>query len=110
MPNMEFTVRSIEIGLASDQDVNLFFGRVAGILMDELRLESSQVKEYIAEYYQKFTDDDFCRSINIPTQDDDFFFHESEKGMALRIIYYTIHKRDPNPHEFIEWRSSGRKA
>ena len=110
MPNMEFTVGSTEISLSSDQDVNVFFGRVAEILMDELGLNSSQAKEYITDYYQKFTDDDFCRSIGIPAQDDDFFFHESEKGMALRIIYYTIDKRDPNPHAFIEWRSNDRKA
>lgn len=103
-------MRSININLTNDQDVNQFFGRVVGVLMDELRLEASKAERYVVEYYQNFTDVNFCRSINIPTQDDDFFFHESEGGMALRIIYYTIDKRDPDPHAFIEWRSRKRKA
>lgn len=99
-----------DLEISADNDVNLFFSKVALILAEELQLDIPKSKEYVTEYYRNFTNKEFCKSIGIPVQDDDLFFHEAASGMTLRIIYYTIQKKDPDPRAFIKWRSSNDRS
>ena len=101
---------SEEIWLPTDEDTNSFFEGVAKILVNEISISSKEASLLVKDYYLKFTDENFCESINIPVQDDDFFFHEGAGGMVLRIHYYLVQSNDPDPHKFIEWRSNRRIA
>ena len=93
-------------GLSKDTAVNDFFNQVAEVLMQARGLEFSLAGQYISEYLGCFTDPTFCKSIGVPVQDSDFFFHESPGGMAARIVYYMVEKgNDPSPEAFIEWRA-----
>ena len=96
--------------LPTDEDTNRYFKDIANILVEELNISLEEAASYIMKYYENFTNPEFCKSINIPVQNDDFFWHESERGMALRIVYYTVKEHDPDPRAFIEWRSGSRNA
>ena len=89
--------------IALDQDTNHLLGEIARILTEQHSDHEAEL--LVRDYYQKFTDASYCRSIGIPVQDDDFFFHESAGGMALRIHYYLVLRGNPDPHRFIEWRT-----
>ena len=90
-------------GLSTDDDTNQLFEDV----VEELKAKYPQytAEALVREYYEKFTNADFCRSIGIPQQNDDFFHHESVGGMTLRVYYYLCLKGDPSPHRYIEWRT-----
>lgn len=60
------------------------------------------------EYYEKFTDESYCRSIGIPVQSDEFFWHEG-LGMAARIHYYLALGADPDPERFLDWRAERKR-
>lgn len=92
--------------LSKDEEVNHFFGQVISILTSECSYPTEDASRLVREYYDFFRDADRCKQIGVPTQDDDFFFHEGIRGMALRVHYYLGLKGDPNPRSFIEWRST----
>jgi hypothetical protein len=94
-----------EVRVSSDEDVNCFFGEVAKYLSEVLEYSATEAVEMATSYYAKFTSDEFCRSIGVPRQDDEFFFHEAAGGVALRAHYYLGIKGDPDPGAFIEWRA-----
>lgn len=92
--------------LSEDEDVDSFFDNVIAELKSNFGVCEKSASELARKYYLCFRDPVFCKNIGIPVQDDDFFFHESAGGVALRIYYYLVLKKDPNPHAFIRWRSS----
>lgn len=94
-----------EVLVSSDEDVNCLFGEVAKYLAEVLGYSANKAAEMAASYYAQFTSDEFCRSIGVPRQDDEFFFHEAAGGVALRAHYYLGIKGDPDPGAFIEWRA-----
>jgi hypothetical protein len=94
-----------ELRVSSDEDVNCFFGEVANDLTETFGYSATEAAEMAASYYAQFTSDEFCRSIGIPLQDDEFFFHEAAGGVALRAHYYLGIKGNPDPGAFIEWRA-----
>jgi len=96
----------MEPKLPTDEDTNMFFDDVISRLESDMGYSYSEACEMVRDYYDKFTDEGYCEKIGIPSQDDDFFFHEGVGGMALRIHYYLKLKEDPSPSKFIEWRSS----
>lgn len=95
--------------LPTDEDTNLFFDDIVSKLISDLDYSYEEASKITRDYYQKFTNVDYCRSIGVPVQDDDFFFHEGVGGMALRIHYYLKLNEDPNPRKFIDWRASRHK-
>ena len=94
--------------LSDDEDVNMLFDEIASKLITDLGYSEDSAITSCEQYYKSFTDEEYCNEIGVPVQDDDFFFHESASGIALRIYYYLNLKGDPDPHKFIEWRSSRR--
>jgi hypothetical protein len=96
----------MEPRLPTDDDTNIFFDGVVLKLQYELGCSEGEASKLVHQYYSFFTDKKSCESIGVPVQDDDFFFHESVGGMILRIYYYLILKKDPDPHAFVEWRAS----
>lgn len=96
----------MEPKLPTDEDTNRFFSHVIDWLEESGKYSQAEACELVREYYQKFRDPQYCQSINVGVQDDDFFFHEGVGGMARRIHYYLTLKGDPHPQSFIEWRSN----
>jgi hypothetical protein len=94
-----------EVLVSSEGEVNCLFGEVAKYLAEVLGYSANKAAEMAASYYAQFTSDEFCRSIGVPRQDDEFFFHEAAGGVALRAHYYLGIKGDPDPGAFIEWRA-----
>src|SRR5262249_17512612 len=70
-----------------DEDFSTYYGDIVAVLMKEFGHSFWPAVALARDYYEKFTDDAYCRSIGIPVQDDDFFWHEA-MGMAARIHYY----------------------
>lgn len=89
--------------IALDQETNHLLSEIARILTEQR--SGDEAESLVRDYYLKFTDASYCRSIGVPVQDDDFFFHESAQGMALRVHYYLVLRGNPDPHCFIEWRA-----
>ena len=94
----------MEISVSTDPSVNNLFESVRVALMENFSHSGMGSISLIKEYYGKFQDPDYCRAIGVPTQDIDFFFHESALGMALRIQYYLVVKGDPDPGSYLDWR------
>lgn len=92
--------------LPTDYDTNNLFHEVALKLSQELNISCKEAIEIVFNYYTKFTDITFCQSIGLPVQDDDFFHHEGVAGLVLRAVYYLVQKNDPNPSEYLNWRSN----
>jgi hypothetical protein len=90
--------------LAADKETNDLLGKIAAALSETYPSEDAESP--VCAYYKQFTDPVYCESIGIPVQDDDFFFHEGIRGMALRIHYYLGIGGDPAPEKFIEWRAA----
>lgn len=94
----------MNIGIASCDEMNTFLAQVVVALCEVYAVEVAE--HLVQDYYVKYTDPVYCKSIGIPCQDDDFMFHEGVRGMALRVNYYLGIAGDPDPHRFIEWRST----
>jgi hypothetical protein len=92
--------------LPTDADTNRLFDQVVEELQARFRYSAGAAAALAREYYMRFRDPQFCESIGVPVQDDDFFFHEAAGGMALRVHYYLGIKEDPNPSRYIEWRTN----
>lgn len=95
----------MKLNLPTDAETNQLFEDVAAKLCSNFGYTAARAAELIRDYYAKFRDEGYCDQINIPTQDDDFFFHEGVWGMAMRVHYYIGLNENPNPIAFIEWRS-----
>ncbi len=92
--------------LPTDVETNHLFDDVVERLRERFGYSISEASNLVRNYYKLFSDPTYCGTIGIPAQDEDFFFHEGAGGMALRIHYYLGLKEDPDPHHFIEWRST----
>jgi hypothetical protein len=95
----------MEPRLPTDEDTNRFFDMVVTRLIQDFGYTSEEASSMVHSYYRSFRDEAYCKTINVPVQDDDYFFHESETGMALRIHYYLGLKADPDPRSFLKWRN-----
>lgn len=94
--------------IASHFETNQFLNNVVVALGEIYPPEKAE--SLVRDYYSKFMDSCYCKSIGVPVQDDDFLFHEGVGGMALRIHYYLGLEGDPDPHKFIEWRAALSKS
>src|SRR5437867_1564156 len=88
--------------VSTDAGTNLLFDAVVELLQGSYSRSEAEV--LAREYYRLFRDPEYCKSINIPVQDHEFFHHEGAGGMALRIHYYLGIKGDPDPHRYLDWR------
>lgn len=95
-----------ELSLPTDEETNHLFDDVVSDLHENFGYSIDDASSLVREYYSRFRSAEYCRSIGIPVQDDDFFFHEGVRGMALRVHYYVGLGESPEPRAFIEWRSS----
>lgn len=91
--------------LTADEDLNYIFDMAVAELQARFEYSEDSAIALTQEYYRLFRDPEFCRSIGVAVQDEEFFFHEAPGGMALRIHYYLGLKADPDPGKFIEWRT-----
>ncbi len=89
--------------LPTDENFIKYYGDNVNGLMFEFGHSFWSAVALAREYYEKFTDEAYCRSIGIPTQNNEFFWREG--SMAARIHYYLALKGDPDPHRFIDWRA-----
>ena len=91
--------------LSADVPMNQLFDCVVADMQAYFGYTTQAAEALVREYYTRFRDPQYCDSIHIPVQDDDFFFHESAGGMALRVHYYLGLKENPEPMKFIDWRT-----
>ena len=92
-----------------DEDLITSYGDSVALLMSEFGHPFWPAVALARQYFVKFTDEGYCRSIGIPTQDEEFFWHEGA-GMAARIHYYLALGGDPDPHRFIDWRADRNRS
>jgi len=92
--------------LPTDEDTNIYFHSIVETLREECGYSIDEAAHLTEQYYRSSTDCEHCNAIGIPTQNDEFFWHEGASGMALRIHYYMKLKLDPNPMKFIDWRTA----
>jgi hypothetical protein len=90
--------------LPTDENFIKWYGDNVNDLMFEFGHSFWSAVALAREYYEKFTDESYCRSIGIPVQSDELFWHEG-LGMAARIHYYLALGADPDPTRFIDWRA-----
>jgi len=91
--------------LPTDEDTNFLFDSAVSLLRGEFGYSQEDANRLAGQYYTLFSDPDYCHSIGIPVQNDDFYHHEASGGLALLIHYYLGLRADPDPHKFIEWRA-----
>lgn len=90
---------------ASEADKKILFDGIVRELRKLFGLSATVASELLATYKARFSDVEYCQSIGVPVQDDDFFFHQAPMGMALMVYYYLVVKGDPDPQEFLKWRT-----
>jgi len=90
---------------SADDDLDWFFGEISKALVERFGYEKVVAEGMCLDYLEKFQNVEFCRSIGIPPQNPEFFYHESAPGMAARVHYYLGMKANPDPEKFIEWRA-----
>lgn len=88
---------------SSDEEFASYYAANVPELMARFGHSLDTAAQLARDYYLKFTDETFCASIGVPTQSEDFFWHEG-RGLAPRMHYYLFLKEDPNPSKFLEWR------
>jgi len=91
--------------LSSDDQINRLFDGTVVILQSKFGYSAEEATSMVREYYQRFRDPAYCKSIGVRVQDDDFFFHEASGGMSLLVHYYLGLKGDPDPRKFLDWRT-----
>lgn len=74
----------------SDEDVFLYFERVAECLSYQSGMTVSEAEVLARDFYFRFTDESYCTSIGIGVMDDEFFFREEELSMSFLIYYYML--------------------
>lgn len=90
--------------LSPDDDVNWYFAEIVKVLYWNYGCTIEVAERLASEYYVKFSNRDYCHSIGIPVQGDDYFFHEGAGGIAMRIYYCLVLKLEPDHGSFVEWR------
>jgi hypothetical protein len=86
-----------------DPEVDALFKRASSELTSLFGYSEEEASILVADYLRLFTDKIYCEQMGIPTQDDDFFFHEAPLGMALRIQFFCGLKERSEAH-FLAWR------
>jgi hypothetical protein len=95
----------MEQPISHDEVLNTLFSDTALALQKLFKYPRAQAGELSRDYYRLFTDSDYCATLGIPVQDEDFFHHEGPFHLALRAHYYLNLKADPRPESFIKWRT-----
>lgn len=90
--------------ISPDEDVDDYFGEIATALGRHFGYPISHSEALVREYYGKFTDPAFCRTIGFQVHDDELFFHEGGFEMVLSIHYYLVLKGDPSREAYLRWR------
>ncbi len=90
--------------LPVDEDTHYLFYEIAMKLRSELNISLESAIGLVEEYYSKFTNADYCDSLGINVQDEDFF-HSEGIGMVYWIVFFVVEKNVPDYAKFVEWRS-----
>lgn len=90
--------------ISPDEDVNDYFDLITESLSFEFGFSRNVAESLAREYYDKFTNPEFCSSMGVGVQDDDYFFHEGRREMARKIYYYLVLKADPRREAYLDWR------
>jgi len=96
--------------VSDDEDVNDLFRLAALELQVAFGHSPTDACALAKEYYTRFQDAQFCKSLGLAVHDDDSFFHESSYGIALKAHYYFVLKGSPDPYDFILWRTDYQQA
>jgi hypothetical protein len=88
--------------VSTDVETNFLFDSIVELLQGNY--SRNEAEALAREYYRLFRDPEYCKSINIPAQDHEFFHHYGAAEMARRIHYYLGIKGDPDPHRYLDWR------
>ncbi|WP_437957534.1 hypothetical protein WME76_40485 [Sorangium sp. So ce119] len=88
---------------SSDQEFASCYAANVPELMAHFGHSLDAAVQLARDYYLKFTDETFCASTGVPTQREEFFWHEG-RGLAPRMHYTLFLKEDPDAGKFIEWR------
>jgi hypothetical protein len=99
----------MEFHLPTDEDTNKLFEDAADKLRERFGYTIGEAEKMTLAYFTHFQDPEYCDRIGVPVQDEDFFHHEGQAGLAFRIHYYMGLKGDPNPMSFIDWRADFQK-
>lgn len=91
---------------SDDEDLDAYFTEISKQLAYHSGCTAAEADALCADYLSRFQNADQCKSLGIPPQDAEFFYHEGAGGMALRVYYYLVLKGDPNPSRFIDWRAA----
>ena len=75
--------------LSTDDETNELFLAISRKLRSELDLKIQQALEYTEEFYNKFTDAEFCNLIGTNVKDE-YFFHHEYFELLLYISYFVI--------------------
>jgi hypothetical protein len=88
--------------LPTDENTNELFYQIAQKLSYELSIEIKKAIEYTEDFYLKFINEKYCKSIGTNPKDDDFFHHEYF-GLLFYIKYFIIDKKEQNIDKFYDW-------
>ncbi len=95
--------------MAEDFGVNTDWNALLNLAVEQMQhrfgYQQDEAAKLIRRYLEVFTDSKRCSDMGIPVQDEDFFFHEREVGLALRAHYYLALQGDPKPMSFVNWSS-----
>jgi hypothetical protein len=95
----------VKPALTADADLEWVFDHAVEELQHRFGYSADAAEALTRDYYQRFRDPEYCKSIHLRAQNDEHFFHEGPGGMALLIHYYLGIKGDPARDRFIDWRT-----
>jgi hypothetical protein len=90
-----------------DDDSDLLYGTKH---LEEVGYTQEEARQAILEYKRKFMNEEFCASVGIMPQLNEFIGHEGPLGMATLIHYYITLKGDPKPDKMVDWREQFQKS
>lgn len=79
--------------ISEDQYVNRLYDQIRDELAKIFGHSERHAYSLLASYYGKH-----------PEYDEDFYFHQGEFNMALRVHYDQVLGRDTSAPEFVQWR------
>lgn len=86
-------------------DWNALLNRAVQQLQQRLAYEQVDATKLMRAYLEVFTNVKRCDEMGIPVQDEDYFFHEGEIGLALRAHYCLTLKGKPDHMSYVNWRA-----
>ena len=92
--------------LSSDDSTDALFEKVAVNLERLFAYTPAQSDASVREYFRLFQDEQYCRSLKIGVQDEEFFHHEGAGYMAMRVHYHLTLKADPDPNRLLDWMNA----